>query len=132
MNNTTPSLRQIITEVKQYLSLQYEWIKLDSVEKLTRIVSALIMLIISIILVATTLFYLSFATVHLLEPYVGTAAAFAIMAGAFVLLLALLWILRVPCVVTPLLRFFYKMFVVKDNSEKTTSNNNLPSKDNEL
>lgn len=124
MTNNAPSLRQIIAEVKQYLSLQYEWLRLDSVEKLTRIASALLMLILSIILVATALFYLSFAAVHLIEPYTGEACAFAIMAGFFVILLVLLWILRTPCVINPLLRFFYKMFIPQKENNNPTSKNN--------
>ena len=84
--NTTPSLRQIIAEIKQYLSLQYEWIKLDGVEKLTRIVSALVLLTVSIILISITLLYLSLAAVHYLESYTGIIAAYSIISGAFFLL----------------------------------------------
>lgn len=123
MEKNAPSVRQIIDEVKEYLSLQYEWIKLDSVEKLTRIASALLILIISLILVASTLFYLSFAAVYALEPYFGLSLSFAMAAGIFIILLVLLWLLRVPLVVNPILRFFYKIFLHKEqNSESPNSN----------
>ena len=58
-SSTPPSMRQIIEELKQYFSLQYEWIKLDGIEKLTRIISALIILTLSIILISIVLLYLS-------------------------------------------------------------------------
>ena len=115
--NTTPSLRQIIAEIKQYLSLQYEWIKLDGVEKLTRIVSALVLLTVSIILISITLLYLSLA---------GIIAAYSIISGAFFLLFVLLWLLRRPCVVNPILRFLYKIFITpkEDQNELTQNKNN--------
>ena len=124
--NTTPSLRQIIAEIKQYLSLQYEWIKLDGVEKLTRIVSALVLLTVSIILISITLLYLSLAAVHYLESYTGIIAAYSIISGAFFLLLVLLWLLRRPCVVNPILRFLYKIFITpkEDQNELTQNKNN--------
>ena len=85
-SNPTPSLRQVIAEIKQYLSLQCEWVKLDSVEKLTRIVSSLIFLILAIILIAIALLYLSLSVVHLIQIYTGAVAAYSIMAGFFLLL----------------------------------------------
>ena len=124
--NTTPSLRQIIAEIRQYLSLQYEWVKLDGVEKLTRIVSALVLLIISIIPISITLFYLSLSAVHYLESYTGIIAAYSIIAGAFFLLFVLLWLLRRPCVINPILRFLYKIFITpkEDQNELTQNKNN--------
>ena len=57
-SSTPPSMRQIIEELKQYFSLQYEWIKLDGIEKLTRIISALIILTLSIILISIVTSYI--------------------------------------------------------------------------
>ena len=110
--NTTPSLRQIIAEIKQYLSLQF--------------VSALVLLTVSIILISITLLYLSLAAVHYLESYTGIIAAYSIISGAFFLLFVLLWLLRRPCVVNPILRFLYKIFITpkEDQNELTQNKNN--------
>lgn len=124
-SNPTPSLRQVIAEIKQYLSLQCEWVKLDSVEKLTRIVSSLIFLILAIILIAIALLYLSLSVVHIIQIYTGAVAAYSIMAGFFLLLFVVLWLLRRSCIVNPILRFFYKMFLTpKEGQNDFTSNTN--------
>lgn len=95
-------------------------------QKLTRIVSALVLLTVSIILISITLLYLSLAAVHYLESYTGIIAAYSIISGAFFLLFVLLWLLRRPCVVNPILRFLYKIFITpkEDQNELTQNKNN--------
>ena len=128
MSSSTPSLRQIMAEIKQYLSLQFEWVKLDSVEKLTRIVSMLAVMFISIFLVAGIFIYLSLAAVYLLAPHFGMILSFVMISGIFFVLLLLVWILRTPLIVNPVLRFFYKLFIPqKENDDE----NELPAKTDE-
>ncbi len=124
-SSTPPSMRQIIEELKQYFSLQYEWIKLDGIEKLTRIISALIILTLSIILISIVLLYLSLSAVHYIESYTGIVAAYSIVAGVFFLLFILLWLLRRVCIVNPVLRFLYHLFITpKEESESVSTNKN--------
>ena len=47
------------------------------------------------------------------------------MAGFFLLLFVVLWFLRRSCIVNPILRFFYKMFLTpKEGQNDFTSNTN--------
>ena len=117
-----------MAEIKQYLSLQFEWVKLDSVEKLTRIVSMLAVMLISIFLVAGIFIYLSLAAVYLLAPHFGMILSFVMISGVFLVLLLFVWILRTPLIVNPVLRFFYKLFIPqKENDDE----NELPAKTDE-
>ena len=124
-SSNPPSMRQSIEELKQYFSLQYEWIKLDGIEKLTRIVSALIILTLSIILISIVLLYLSLSAVHYIESYTGIVAAYSIVAGVFFLLFIILWLLRRVCIVNPVLRFLYHLFITpKEESEAVSTHKN--------
>lgn len=99
------SIGQLISELKNYYLLQKEYVQLDVIDKTVRIVSALVLGIIVFVLVLLVLFYLSFATVHWIEPYVGTGWAFAIVSGFFLLILLLTVLLRKPLIERPLVKF---------------------------
>lgn len=99
------NLGELFSELKHYLTLQREFVLLDAIDKTVRIVAALVLSGITFVLVLLVLFYLSFATVHWIEPFVGTAWAFAIVAGFFLLILLLVILLRKPLIERPLVRF---------------------------
>ncbi|MBQ8656323.1 MAG: phage holin family protein [Prevotella sp.] len=99
------NLGQLFSELKRYLTLQREFVLLDAIDKSVRIIAALILGGITFVLVLLVLFYLSFAVVHWLEPLVGVAWAFAIIAAAFLLLLVCIVLLRRPLIERPLVKF---------------------------
>ena len=96
------NIGELFSELKHYLTLQKEYVQLDVIEKTVRIGSALILGVVVAILTLLVLFYLSFATVHWIEPYVGTGWAFAIF---FLVVLLLAILLRKPLIERPLVRF---------------------------
>lgn len=99
------SIGQLISELKEYYLLQKEFVQLDIIDKVVRITVALILAIVVFILTLLVLFYLSFATVHWIEPYVGTGWAFAIVSAFFLLVLIVLVLLRQPLIERPLVKF---------------------------
>ena len=62
-------------------------------------------LVLGCLITLLVLFYLSFATVHWIEPFVGTGWAFAIVSAFFLLLLLLTVLLRKPLIEKPLVKF---------------------------
>ena len=99
------SIGQLISELKEYYLLQKEFVQLDVIDKVVRITTAIIMAIVIFILTLLVLFYLSFATVHWMEPYVGTGWAFAIVSAFFLLVLVVVILLRKPLIERPLVKF---------------------------
>ena len=99
------SIGQLINELKDYYLLQKEFVQLDIIDKVVRITVALILAFVVFILTLLVLFYLSFATVHWIEPYVGTGWAFAIVSAFFLLVLIVLVLLRQPLIERPLVKF---------------------------
>jgi hypothetical protein len=99
------SIAQLVESVKSYVGLQGEYLKLDAIQKVVRLVTALTLTIVLLLLGIAFLFYLSFACVYWLEPLTGTALAFFIVALFFLALLILVFLNRKSWIERPLVRF---------------------------
>lgn len=106
--------QQLYAEVKKYIELQTEYIKVEFVEKLTILLSTLVILTVAIVLVIAALFYLFFSLAYALVPLVGSLAiSFCIISGIYVFLIILLFAFRKSIVINPLVRFLSKLFLTK-------------------
>ena len=99
------SIAQLVESVKSYVGLQGEYLKLDAIQKIVRLVTAMTLTIVLLLLGIAFLFYLSFACVYWLEPLTGTALAFFIVALFFLALLILVFVNRKSWIERPLVRF---------------------------
>ena len=85
------NLQQLLAELKKYAELQKDYVKLHLVEKLTILISTLILVFILLILGIIALFYLSFTLAYVLEPHVGgLMASYGIITGCIILLILLI------------------------------------------
>ena len=115
-NNQEPAenLQQLYADVKNYVELQTEYVKVEFVEKLTIILSALLIIGLIIVLVIAALFYLFFSLAYTLQPLLGSlAASFAIISGIYVVLIGLFVMFRKQIVINPLVRFLSNLFLKK-------------------
>jgi hypothetical protein len=99
------TIAQLVEVLKDYIGLQGEYLKLNVVEKTVRLLTALTLGVVLLILAVAALFYLSFAVVFWLTPYLGTGWAFCLMSFAFLLLLILVYSNRKTWIERPLVRF---------------------------
>jgi hypothetical protein len=99
------SIAQLVESVKSYVGLQGEYLKLDVIQKVVRLVTALTLTIVLLLLGIAFLFYLSFACVYWLEPLTGTALAFFLIALFFLALLVIVFMNRKTWIERPLVRF---------------------------
>ena len=74
------SIAQLIEVLKDYMGLQKEYLKLDVIEKVVRLVTALILAFVLVVLGIAVMFYLSLAVAYWLTPVIGTGWAFFIIA----------------------------------------------------
>ena len=108
---------QLYEDVKKYVRLQTEYVKVDVVEKTTILLSTLLIVGLVIVLALAVLFYLCFALAYALQPVIGSLAiSFAIISCFYVLLIAVLLYFRKPLVINPLVRFLSGLFL-KDKEE---------------
>lgn len=105
------TIAQLIEVVRHYIGLQSKYMKLDVIDKIVRLFTALIMVALLSLLLFIGLIYLSFAAVYALEPLMGTAAAFACIAGVYVVVLLLFVAFRKKWIERPLVRFLASMLM---------------------
>ena len=99
------SIAQLVESVKSYVGLQGEYLKLDVIQKIVRLATALTLTFVFLLLFISFLFYLSFACVYWLVPLTGTAMAFFLVALFFLALLVLVFFNRKAWIERPLVRF---------------------------
>lgn len=118
-DNSIDNIQQLYTEFKKYLKLQKRYTQLEIAEKLTLLLSKLLLILVVVILGMMALFYLSLTVAYLLAPLVGGLKdSFAIICGVQILLIVLVIILRKSIIVNPLTKFITGMFKENDKNDK--------------
>lgn len=112
------NIQQLFAEFKKFLVLQKEYTKLELTEKLTILLSTLIMILVLTILGMVALFYLHFALAYILEPLVGgLMVSFGIIAGINVLLIAIIYFFRRQLIISPMVNFLANLFLNDSNKK---------------
>lgn len=107
------TIAQLVEVLKHYIGLQTEYLKLDVVDKVVRLLTAITMTVVLLGLLVLAVIYLSFAAAFALSPLVGTAGGFCIVAGVHLVLLALFVIFRHQWIEKPLVRFLASLLMQK-------------------
>ena len=107
------NIAQLIEVLKHYLGLQTEYVKLDMIDKVVRLLTAAALAIVFILMIAACLTYLSFAFAYWLATFTGTAWAFFIVSLLYLLLFSLFFIFRKPWIEKPLVRFLAGLLLSK-------------------
>ena len=109
------NLQQLFVEFKKYLKLQKEYTKLEITEKLSILLSALVLLS---VVGMVALFYLSFALAYILDPLVGgLMVSFSIIAAFHLLLVLLVITFRKKLIINPMVNFIAGLFFENDNEK---------------
>lgn len=112
------NMQKLFLEFKRYIELQKEYIKLDTAEKLTVILSATISITIMLILGAMVLFFLSFAIAWYLSDMLDSMPlGFGIIAVFCLLLCIIFYYKRETWVFQPTARLMVKLFIKKDEND---------------
>ena len=111
-DKTIDNLQTLFTEVKHYVDLQKDYVKLDITHKLTILLSTLILILVLVVLGMIALFYLSFTLAYVLEPLVGgLTTSYAIISGCILLFIAGIYLCRQRLIIRPLTRFLANLFL---------------------
>ncbi|HJC93132.1 MAG TPA: phage holin family protein [Candidatus Phocaeicola excrementigallinarum] len=116
--NSINNLESLVKEIKKYIGLQGEYLRLDVVEKLTVLLSTLILILVLTILGMMALFYFSFMLVYALVPIVGSIiGSYAIIGGVILLLALLVYRMRKQWIFQPIVNFLARLFL-EDSADK--------------
>ena len=115
--NYSSSIQSLWTEAKSYLELQKEYLKLDSAEKLSVLLSAVATAAVCLILALAALFFFVIALALWLAKMVGAAWSFTIVGGAMLLIIIIILLCRKRWIVQPVTRFVAGLFVGEDEED---------------
>lgn len=105
------TIAQLIEVAKHYIGLQTKYMKLDVIDKIVRLLTALVMVAVLSLLLFLALIYLSFAAAFALEPLIGTAWAFACVAGTYFVVFFVCIAFRKKWIERPLVRFLASLLM---------------------
>ena len=111
-DKTIDNLQSLFAEVKHYVDLQKDYIKLDITHKLTVLLSTLMLILVMVVLGMIALLYLSFTLAYVLEPLVGgLTVSYAIITGFILVVIGVIYLFRRKFIVQPLTNFIANLFL---------------------
>ena len=105
------TIAQLIEAMKHYLGLQAEYVKLDIIEKVVRLLKAAALIILLSVLLLLVLLFASIGLAAWISESTGPVAAYFIIAGLYALLLLLIYTFRRPWIERPLVRALARLFM---------------------
>ena len=113
------SIGKLLLEFKKYLELQKEFVKLDATEKMSVILSAILIVTVLLLLGSIVLLFLTFALAYYLGDVLGSLSLGFGLISAFILLLTVIFYLnRNRMVIQPMARFMTKLILTKEDGSK--------------
>lgn len=112
-DNNVETIAQLIEVAKHYIGLQSEYVKLDVIEKVVKILTAIALVSVFAGLLTISLIYLSFAAIYAMEPYIGSLAIAFIVGFVYVVFIILFILLRHRLVERPLVKFLAGILMSK-------------------
>lgn len=106
-------IQNVIQQGKTWISLEMEYAKLSLAEKLTILLTTLIIGFICLLLGMVVLILLGFALVEVFKLFMAPGFAYLTVAGIICVFLALLWIFRQPLLENPLAKLLTKILIDK-------------------
>lgn len=110
-DNNIETIAQLVEELKKYISLKSEYIRLNVVEKAVRLFTVITMAFVLTVIFLLALIFFSFAIAYGLGSLIGNAWAFCIVGGLYLLLFFICIIRRRSWIERPLVRFLASMFM---------------------
>ncbi|EHO72327.1 hypothetical protein HMPREF9140_00734 [Prevotella micans F0438] len=113
-DNNVETIAQLVEVLKQYIGLRAEYLKLDVIEKVVRLLTVIAIVVTFTTVLLISLIYLSFSAVYALQPLVESLTiAFLIVGGAYLFLLIVFILLRHQLIERPLVRFLAGILMSK-------------------
>ena len=104
-------------DVKQWLIVEGEYLKLTAAEKISVLVSTLILVFVLFVVGMVAMIVFAFALVDLFDLFMPHALACVTVGGILLILLGLLYMARNVVVINPITRLITKLFLAPKKNE---------------
>ncbi|MCM1066303.1 MAG: phage holin family protein [Muribaculaceae bacterium] len=125
-DDSSGTFRNLSEAVTQYTKLLVEDTRLSVAEKLTRMLSAIALCALLTILSTVALVFISIAVGVALADAIDPLWSFIIVAGFYIVLLALLVVCRTPLLVNPIARFISRLLLPAPQKHTPTDDKPAP------
>lgn len=105
------TISELITELRRYVGLKTEYLKLDVIDKIVQIIKAIALLFVGIVILGMIIISLSIAAAFALAEIVHTAIAFCIIALLYLLVFFVFLVKRKQWIERPLVRFLSNLLL---------------------
>jgi hypothetical protein len=105
------TIAQLIEVLKHYLGLQTEYVKLDVIDKVVRLLTATALAILFFLIIIAVLLFLSLGIAFWLANYMSLTCAFLIISAVHVVFLLLFIVFRKSWIERPIVRFLASLFM---------------------
>lgn len=113
------SVRELCGEVRKYVRLRLRLARLDFVDKMTALLSALIVGAVLLVLLAIVVLFLSYTAALALSQWLGgMTAAFGLVTAVYLLAAVLVYAFRRRLVFDPMARFLGNLFLEEAHEGK--------------
>lgn len=109
--NVSEEIRKVAADLKGWLELELEYMKLTAAEKVSILVSTLILVIVLFIIFMVVLILFSFALVDLFNLFMPHSLACVTVGGILLLLIGSLYLFKQTLVVNPITKLITKLFL---------------------
>lgn len=110
-------MKAVVGDLKEWLTMEVEYLKLTAAEKISVLVSTLILVIALFIVFMVVLIVLAFALVDLFSLMMPHALACVTVGGILTVLIGVIYLLRNSLVVNPITKLITKLFLAPKNSK---------------
>ncbi|MBQ9667684.1 MAG: phage holin family protein [Prevotella sp.] len=105
------TLAQLIEQLKDYAGLQKEYVKLDVIEKVVRLLTAAALAVVLFLIGVAVMLFAAFGLASWLSGWMGWTAAFFLVAGLHLLLLLIVVAFRRAWIERPLVSFLANLLM---------------------
>lgn len=114
----TDELKKLVADTKEYLDIRYNLLKLELLEKLSRIISLMVLFIVTAVLVLCVLVYFSLALIFWLKELTGSfIVSFLIVGGVFAVICAVVVLCKDRFFINPIVRHLSSILFNNDKNE---------------
>ena len=112
-HSLTEEIKELFSQGHNWLKLEIEYAKLTVAEKVTILMSVLIIGAVCLLMGMVVLILFAFALVELFKMMMVPALAYLSVGGIICLLIVLLYVFRKPILLNPIARFITRLFIDK-------------------
>ncbi|MCC8114230.1 MAG: phage holin family protein [Bacteroidales bacterium] len=122
MNQKSDSpLKSLVDALARLVTLYIENARLTAAEKATMLISVFAIAMLALMLSVIVMIFLVMGIATLLESYIEPFWTYFIVAGVFILIIALIVLLRIPLIYNPVARFISKLLLTPPNQNQQKS-----------